>query len=274
MFFGGFAVSFTERSQRPDRGFGTDENGLSARGFNIGLRDGFDGDSFVISRIYRFSVRIYKGKKMEQENQPTEQTLDAEVVETSEKKESAKKVKKDKILKIKESEYQKVVQEAADYKDKWMRLYAEFENVRKRTEREKTEFVKYANEGLVVDFLNILDDLERSILAANDRHEDYDAFLKGVEMVMAHIYEMLKKHQVKPMEVEGKLFDPHCHEILMQEETNEHDDGSVVEVFQKGYYLAEKVVRTAKVKVAVNKSEEAKQENEEVNQENQENEEN
>ena len=70
-------------------------------------------------------------------------------------------------------------------------------------------------------------------------------------MVMAHIYDLLKKNDVKPIESVGKAFDPHCHEALMQVEAKEHDDGVVVEEFQKGYYLGEKVIRTAKVKVAV-----------------------
>ncbi len=193
-------------------------------------------------------------------NKETQEIKDS--IEEKVKKPSTEK-KKEKNIKIKESEYQKLIQDAAEYKDKWMRLLAEFENVRKRNEREKIEFVKYANEGVIVDFLNILDDLERSIAAANDRHEDYDAFLKGIEMVMAHLYEMLKKHQVKPVEAEGKSFDPHCHEILMQEETKEYEDSQVIEVFQKGYCLGEKVVRTAKVKVAVNREEQKEPEGQE-----------
>ena len=72
-------------------------------------------------------------------------------------------------------------------------------------------------------------------------------------MVMAHIYEMLKKNGVKPIETQGKMFDPHFHEVLMQEETDNAEDGAIVQEFQKGYYLGEKVVRTAKVKVAQKK---------------------
>lgn len=158
---------------------------------------------------------------------------------------------KGKVIKIKEIEYQALVKEVVDYKDKWVRLYAEFENVRKRLEREKSEFIKYANEGLLSEFLNILDDLERTVHAANSKHQDYEGFLKGVEMVMAHVYDLLKKNSVKPMETVGKKFDPHCHEALMQQETTEKEEGIILEEFQKGYYLGDRVVRTAKVKVAV-----------------------
>ena len=152
------------------------------------------------------------------------------------------------------SEYQKLVRDAAEYKDKYTRLFAEFDNARKRMERERLEFVKYANEGLLAEFLNILDDLERSVEAAKAKHEDYTAFLKGIEMVMAHVYEMLKKNNVKSIESIGKRFDPHCHEALMQEETEKADDEVVLEEFQKGYLLGDKVIRSAKVKVAKKKS--------------------
>ena len=156
----------------------------------------------------------------------------------------------DGMILVKEAEYQKLVDEAAEYKDKYLRLFAEFDNARKRMERERMEFVKYANEGLLAEFLNILDDLERSVEAAKAKHEDYTAFLKGIEMVMAHVYEMLKKNNVKPVESVGKKFDPHCHEALMQEETDKADDEVVLEEFQKGYFLGDKVIRSAKVKVA------------------------
>ncbi len=170
--------------------------------------------------------------------------------------ENASAGKAEKPVEIKEDELKKLTAEAAEYKDKYLRLYAEFENVRKRTEREKQEFVKYANEGLLGDFLGILDDLERSVEAAKANHQDYAAFLKGIEMVMAHVYELLKRNDVKPIESVGKKFDPYCHEVLMQEESDQHEEGTVVEEFQKGYYLAGRVIRTAKVKVARKKDQE------------------
>ena len=104
--------------------------------------------------------------------------------------------------------------------------------------------------GLITEFLGILDNLERSVEAAKEKHQDYEAFLKGIEMVMAHVHEMLKNNGVTPVETEGKMFEPHCHEVLMQEEKEDIEDGMVIEEFQKGYRLGEKVIRTAKVKVA------------------------
>jgi molecular chaperone GrpE len=165
----------------------------------------------------------------------------------------AKKPTKEKMIKVSESEYAQLTVEAAKNKDQYVRLYAEFENARKRMDRERLEYVRYANEELIVEFLDILDNLERSIESAKAKHEDYEAFVKGVEMVMTHIYDMLKKNGVTPILVEGKMFDPHRHEVLMQEEREDLDDGAVIEEFQKGYCLGEKVVRTAKVKVAKKK---------------------
>ena len=154
------------------------------------------------------------------------------------------------ILKDKDAECRRLAEEAVKYKDQYVRLYAEFENARKRMERDRQEFVKYANEGLIAEFLNILDNLERSVEAAQAEHEDYQAFLKGVEMIMAQIHEMLKRNGVKPIEAKSRMFDPHSHEVLLQEESDAVDEGTVLEELQKGYTLGDRVIRTSKVKVA------------------------
>lgn len=161
--------------------------------------------------------------------------------------------KEERTVVLKGSEHEKLLAELSAAKDKYVRLYAEFDNVRKRMEREKIDFIKYANQELLTDFLDILDDLERSVEAARASHEDYAAFLKGIEMVMAHVYDLLRKNDVKPIEAKGKMFDPHCHEALMQEERDDVEEGTVVDELQKGYKLGDRVIRTNKVKVAKNK---------------------
>ncbi len=148
------------------------------------------------------------------------------------------------------AEYEKLVREAAEYKDKYVRLLAEFDNARKRSERERSDFLKYANEGLITEFLGIMDDLDRVVFAAQTHQQNDQAFLKGVEMVMTRIHELMRKNNVKPIEAVGKPFDPHCHEILMQEPSDK-EEGTVIEELQKGYWLGDRVVRTSKVKVAV-----------------------
>ena len=138
------------------------------------------------------------------------------------------------------------------YKDKYVRLLAEFENARKRAERERFETIKYAHEEIVVELLGIFDDLQRALAAAKAQANSDAAVVKGLEMVAMNLQDLLKKYGVAPIEAVGKPFDPHAHEPLMQVETTEHPDGQVVEEFQKGYTLSGRVVRTAKVKVAKN----------------------
>jgi len=148
-------------------------------------------------------------------------------------------------------EYQQMKEELARQKDQYIRLCAEFDNARKRQERDRTEFVKYANENLIRDFLNIVDDLERTVNVAKEKHQDYDSFLKGVEMVMKHVGNLLKQHGVQVIDPKGQPFDPYAHEILMQEPTDQYENGTVMEALQKGYKIDERVIRTAKVKVAL-----------------------
>ena len=159
----------------------------------------------------------------------------------------------EKSVTLREAEYLKLKEEAQKAQECWdkmLRLQADFENTRKRLEREKQDFVKFANEGIILELLNTLDDLERAIELAQSKHQDLDAFLKGVEMILAHLYEMLKEYGVKPIEAKGKPFDPHCHEALMQIQDKNVPEHTVIEELQKGYLLNERVIRTAKVKVS------------------------
>lgn len=158
-----------------------------------------------------------------------------------------------KTVTLKEPEYLKLKEEADKAKEYWerlLRLQADFENTRKRLDKEKQDFFKFANEGIILELLNILDDLERSVGLAETQKQDLPVFLKGVEMILAHLYEMLKEYGVKPLESEGKIFDPNYHEALMQVENKELPEHTIVEELQKGYLLNEKVIRTAKVKVS------------------------
>ncbi len=156
------------------------------------------------------------------------------------------------IVTLKQAEYLALLEEVKKGKDSWdqmLRNQADLENTRKRLDREKQEFIKFANEGLILDLLNVLDDLERTVDLAQTGTEDLSAFIKGVEMILAHLYEMLKNHGVKPIEAEGKIFDPNFHEALMQVENKELAEHTIIEVLQKGYLIHGRVLRTAKVKV-------------------------
>jgi molecular chaperone GrpE len=159
----------------------------------------------------------------------------------------------DKIITLHESEYLKLKEAAAKAQENWekfLRLQADFDNTRKRLEREKQDFVKFANEGIILELLDILDDLERTVELAQSNDQNLSSFLKGVEMILAHLYQMLKEYGVKPIEAQGKAFDPHYHEALMEIENKDIPEHTVVEELQKGYLLNERVIRTAKVKVS------------------------
>jgi molecular chaperone GrpE len=141
-------------------------------------------------------------------------------------------------------------QKAQENWDRFLRQQADFENLRKRLERDRQDFVKFANEELICDLLNVLDDLERTVELAQEKHEDLSAFLKGVEMILAHLYELLKKYGVKPIEAKGKIFDPHFHEALMQAVEPSVPEHTILEEMQRGYLLHDRVIRTTKVKVS------------------------
>ena len=160
---------------------------------------------------------------------------------------------KDDIVVLKKEEHEKLKEEAAKAKEYWdrlLRLQADFDNTRKRLERDKQEFLKFACEDVIVELLEVLDNLERSVEAAEKKQENSEAFLKGIEMILAHLYDLLKKRGVSPIEAKGKPFDPHQHEALMQTETDVYDDQVVIEELQKGYKYNDKVIRTSKVRVA------------------------
>ena len=161
--------------------------------------------------------------------------------------------KEEKVIALKEAEYLALLEEvkkSQDSQDKMLRNQADLENTRKRLDREKQEFIKFANQGLILDLLNVLDDLERTVDLAQIGKEDLSAFVKGVEMILAHLYEMLKNYGVKPIEAEGKIFDPNFHEALMQIENKELPEHTIIEVLQKGYLIYGRILRTAKVKVS------------------------
>lgn len=141
-----------------------------------------------------------------------------------------------------------------EYWDRLLRQQADFENLKKRLERERNEFIKYANEGLLVELLTVLDDLERLVSLAEKHKQDFDSFLQGVEMILSHLYELLKKQGIKAIDTKDKKFDPNFHEALMRLESDSLEDNKIIEEFQKGYLLNDRLIRTSKVKVATAKS--------------------
>jgi molecular chaperone GrpE len=130
--------------------------------------------------------------------------------------------------------------------DRWKRAAADLDNYKKRAAREREEYIALANERLVKELLPILDDLERALTAAAEHEEA--ALEEGVRLVHRSLANVLERQGLRAIETDGK-FDPHVHEALLSQ-PSEADEGSVIDVVQKGYTLGERVMRPARVVIA------------------------
>jgi len=139
--------------------------------------------------------------------------------------------------------------ELTEQKDKYLRLYSEFENYRRRTAREKLEMIKTANEDLVKDMLSVLDDFDRADDAFQQNQSDIKALKEGLDLISNKFRKVLEQKGVKEMDSKkGTGFDPEIHEAITQiPAPSKKLKGKIVDTVEKGYYLDEKVVRFAKV---------------------------
>ncbi|MCZ6631799.1 MAG: nucleotide exchange factor GrpE [bacterium] len=151
-------------------------------------------------------------------------------------------------------------QEAEAYKDRWMRLAAEFENYKKRKAREFDALVQSASENVIRDLLPILDAVDRALVHSKDGQTDSEGYLEGVKMIMEQLPKVLHNRNLSEIRPVGESFDPNFHEALMQAPSEEHDVGVVMEVVEIGYQLRDKVLRPAKVVVSQGKPEAKPQE--------------
>lgn len=133
-------------------------------------------------------------------------------------------------------------------RDQYLRSRADFENYRKRAEREKADYYKYALISPMRDLLPVLDNLERAIAHASDGSED---FQKGIELILKQLQDLLQKYGVKTFGEVSEPFDPARHEAIMREENTSVAPHTVTDVFQKGYVLHDRLLRPAMVKVSV-----------------------
>ncbi len=145
-----------------------------------------------------------------------------------------------------EDEKAKLTEEVLRYKDRLVRLAAEFDNYKKRTGREFTALVKNAGESLITELLPILDNIERA-LQAPQTSDETRSFAQGFEMIRQQFLEKLEKAGMKEVAAEGTPFDPTRHEAVMAVENEDHPADTVINVVEKGYTLNEKVLRAAKV---------------------------
>lgn len=153
------------------------------------------------------------------------------------------------LKKLQEALEQKT-KEAAEAHDKYLRTYADFENYRKRMQRDLADFRKYANEQLALELLSVVDHLGLALRHAAEAGETNQGLREGVELVYKQFRDALEKFGVKPFKSEGEPFDPTKHDAMMQVETADAPENTVVQVLQEGYLYHDKVLRHAKVGVA------------------------
>ena len=138
-------------------------------------------------------------------------------------------------------------QENQELKNRYLRTLADFDNLRKRTEREKTDFFRYATAAVLKDLLPVLDNFDRAL----EHSEADDEFHKGVELIYKQLQDVLYKHGLRPIDESGVHFDPNFHEAVVREEDPSVPSHTVTAILQKGYFLHDRLLRPALVKVAV-----------------------
>ncbi|NLJ72056.1 MAG: nucleotide exchange factor GrpE [Syntrophomonadaceae bacterium] len=131
--------------------------------------------------------------------------------------------------------------------DNYLRVLAEMENLRKRNQRDKEEYIKYANMAMVKKILPVFDDFERAI--DNKDSQDYEGLHKGMELIFKKLWEIVKAEGVEPIEALGKPFNPEFHQPLMMEDSSEPEN-TVLEEMQKGYIMHGRLIRPSLVKVS------------------------
>ena len=137
--------------------------------------------------------------------------------------------------------------EDEDLNTKYVRLMADFQNFKKRTEKQKSDIHAYANEKIVSKLLEVMDNFERALQIED---ENIKSFKEGMELIFKQLKDVLKDAGVAEIEAENAVFDPNYHNAVMMEDTDKVESGMVSEVLQKGYTLNGKVVRPSMVKVA------------------------
>lgn len=156
-----------------------------------------------------------------------------------------------------EARAQAAEQKCDEYYDRLLRASAEFDNYKKRTTREMRDVVRYANEKLFKELINVVDNLERAIASAEQDGKEDDPLLQGVRLTLNEVEKILERHNVEPIKALGEAFDPNFHQAMMQEESADHVANTVISEMQKGYKLHDRLLRPAMVVVSKAKSEES-----------------
>ena len=183
----------------------------------------------------------------EERNENLEEVV--ETVENTETTETKEEVVEEKTAEeLLQEKVDKQEEELKQSEDKYLRLYAEFENFKRRKNKEIETNNVYKSQKVITEILPSLDNLERALQVESD-NEEIKSLLKGVEMVYEGLLNVLKSEGVELIETENAQFDPNYHHAVMQEEDSEKESGAILDTFQKGYKLKDRVIRPAMVKV-------------------------
>ena len=184
----------------------------------------------------------------EEKNENIEEVVE-ETVENQETTETEEEVVEEKTAEeLLQEKVEKLEEELKQSEDKYLRLYAEFENFKRRKNKEIETNNVYKSQKVITEILPSLDNLERALQVESD-NEEIKSLLKGVEMVYEGLLNILKAEGVELIETENAQFDPNYHHAVMQEEDSEKESGAILDTFQKGYKLKDRVIRPAMVKV-------------------------
>ncbi|WP_440895894.1 nucleotide exchange factor GrpE [Amphibacillus sp. Q70] len=182
-----------------------------------------------------------KQEEVVTEKEPLEETEEIEEVEQELVEEATEEDSTD-------EKYQQLIIEKDELFDKFIRLQAEYDNYRKRTQREKAADLKYKSQALVTELLPVIDNFERALQTVSD-DESAKSFVEGMEMIYRQFQTILEAEGVEVIETVGETFDPNVHQAIMQVEDDQYESNVVVEEMQKGYRLKDRVIRPAMVKV-------------------------
>ena len=162
----------------------------------------------------------------------------------------SRKVKKDsQALEELKSKIGELEAEKQEWNDRWARTAAEYDNYRKRTQKERMDLVNMANEGLIEELLEVLDDFQNAIDTA-PKEGDAQSFAKGVQLIFDKMKGILSRRGLEAIEAENQPFDPNLHDALMVEHSTEVPDDHVVREIQRGFKLGGRIIRPAKVCVS------------------------
>lgn len=140
--------------------------------------------------------------------------------------------------------------ELEQWKDKALRARAELANFQRRSSQERTEAIRYANADFARGLLGVVDDLERAATHSDERRTEDDPIVRAVKLIHENLLKLLTQHSVEPIRAVGERFDPALHEAVMQRESGEHPEATVLEELQKGYRMHDRVLRPTKVVVS------------------------